>query len=136
MTLRWFDAMKVEGKPKLEGYDKLPYLRLLSEFGDGEELQISVRKRKRTRSAKANAYYWAVVVTTMARELGYADKDELHDALVSKFRPLPADPVTGLMRRESTREMSTDEFASYASEVRMWAEADLGFHFPEHEIDS
>jgi hypothetical protein len=49
---------------------------------------------------------------------------------------MPPDPVTGLWRRESTREMSTDEFAAYASEVRMWAEADLGFRFPEHQVDS
>lgn len=136
MKARWFDACKIEGKPKLEGYDKLPYLWLLATFGDGEELQISVRKRKRTRSTKANAYYWGVVVTTMARELGYADKDELHDALVSKFRPMPPDPVTGLLRRESTRDMSTDEFSAYASDVRMWAEADLGMRFPEHLLDS
>lgn len=133
MKPRWFDAVKVEGKPKLEGYDRVAYLRLLAEFGDGEELQISVRKRKRTRSTKANAYYWAVVVTTMAKELGYADKDELHDALVSKFRPLPPDPLTGLMRRQSTREMTTDEFSAYASEVRLWAEADLGMRFESHE---
>ena len=51
MKSRWFDACKTEGKAKLEGYDKLPYLRLLAEFGDGEELQISVRKRKRNRAA-------------------------------------------------------------------------------------
>ena len=109
MKPRWFDAVKgPDGKPHIERYDRLPYKRALAELGDGEEIQVSVRKRKRIRSTKANRFYWGVIIRTAARELGYADPDDLHDALVTKFRPLPNDPVTGVMRRERTSEMTTD----------------------------
>ena len=132
MKPRWFDAVKgADGKPHLESYEKLPYRRALADLGDGEEIQISVRKRKRIRSSKTNRFYWGVIIRVAARELGYADPDELHEAFVYKFRPLPADPVTGLVKRARTSEMTTDEFSAYVSEVRTWLECDLGMRFPE-----
>ena len=134
---RWYDALKGEdGKPHLERWEKMAYRRELADWGSGEELQIAVRPRKRIRGPRANRFYWGVIIRTLARELGYADPDELHDALVTKFRPLPADTVTGLMRRERTSQMTSDAFTDYVSDVKMWAEADLGMRFPEEGEDA
>lgn len=105
-------------------------------FGDGEEGEIVVRRRKRHRSSPANRYWWGVVIRTLCQELGYADPEELHEAIVFKFRPADPDPITGSPRRQRTSAMSSDEFSTLTSEVRLWAEADLGIYIPTpNEVD-
>ena len=102
----------------------------------GEEVEVTIQKRRRRRSNQANRYWWGVVIRTAAESLGYADPEELHEAVCFKFRPLPPDPLTGAPRRARTSQMSSQEFTDFASEVIQWLEADLKIRVPRpHEID-
>ncbi len=122
-------AVAQGGSPHLE--DVAAYRTWFAKtFGDGEEIEVIVRRRKRHRSSPANRYWWGVVMRVLCEDLGYADPDELHDAIVYKFRPADPDPLTGAPRRQRTSAMTSDEFGELISDVRMWAEADLGIYIP------
>lgn len=60
-------------------------------FKDGTRLEIVVKPYKPTRSARANAYYWGVVLKAIEQhgESGYSDV-ELHDAFCEMFLPTQA----------------------------------------------
>lgn len=94
------------------------------------EVWCLVTRRRPLRSSAANRYWWGCVIKTAAESLGYADSDDLHDAIVMKFRPLPLDPTTGLMRRRRTSDMTTQEFSDLTSDVIQWLEADLHIRVP------
>ena len=94
------------------------------------EVWCVIKRRRPARSLPANRYWWGCVLRVAAEALGYADPDELHDAIVTKFRPLPPDPVTGLTRRRRTSEMDTQEFSDLTSDVIQWLEADLHIRVP------
>lgn len=102
-------------------------------FGDGEPVEVIFRRPRKSRSPAANRYWWGVVIKTLATELGYADPEELHNALVFKFRPSEPDPLTGSPRRESTHDKDTTWFSDLISDVKMWAEADLNIVIPDSE---
>jgi hypothetical protein len=103
----------------------------------GHRVWLTLERERKGRSVKANAYYWGVVLRTIAHWCGHTD-DELHDYFKDKFLPkrellLPTGeemPVSG-----STRILSTDEFSEYVSKVKLWA-AEQGVHVPEpDEVD-
>jgi len=96
-------------------------------------VEIVVRKRRTKRSAKANRYYWGVVIAEIASCAGYrrADSYQLHDALAFKFLPLSPCPVTGSPRRMRTPETDSSEFAAYVDQVIQWAAETWGVVIPE-----
>jgi hypothetical protein len=94
------------------------------------------QERKRTRSLKANAYYWAVVVRCIADYTGFTP-DETHDALKAMFLPKRlaftdgnGEVIDELVIGGSTREMSTQDFEDYTHEVIRFAGEKLGLHIP------
>ena len=124
-----WEAIVEDGRARLE--DEAGYRKWFARaFGDGEEVEVVVRRRRKQRSSPTNRYWWGVVIKTLAMELGYADPEELHDAVVLKFRPADPDPITGVPRRERTYDKDGVWFSDLISEVRMWAEADLGIYIP------
>lgn len=131
---RRFLAVMHEGKPVVQA--KVAFARHLSLFGDGEEVEIVVQRRVKRRSAQANRYWWGVVIRVAAESLGYSDPDELHEAIVHKFRPLEPDALTGAPRRMRTSKMTSEQFSDFTSEVIQWLETDMGIRVPRpHEID-
>lgn len=81
---------------------------------------------KTERSIRQNAYYWSVVVGSVARVLEYTP-EKTHEALRWKFLPHRGQvlPVA-----ESTADLSTLEFEEYLSRVRTWASVSLGCFIP------
>ena len=88
----------------------------------GERVECIVRKRRSKRSDRANAFYWAAVVTPLAEHLGYED-DELHEVMAMRFLRIEDCPVTGVPRRKRTPKTDTAEFADYVERcIRLAAE--------------
>jgi len=100
----------------------------------GEEVTVTVRKRRSKRSDRQNRYWHGVVVPTLAEHCGYT-KDEMHEALKAKF--LGTEDLTrGLMRIGSTAKLSTAEFAELTERVMVWAITDLDVVIPPPEKET
>jgi hypothetical protein len=84
-----------------------------------------------------NAYYWAVVVRTIAEWSGYdpnskEECDAVHDGL--KRKHLGEEEINGLVVAKASRTLPVEEFASYVDRVLRWA-AEQGCYIPEpHEV--
>jgi hypothetical protein len=100
----------------------------------GKPIEVVVRRRKSARSLKANAYYFGVVIATIAPELGYT-KDECHEALAWHLLQC-GDPDAKLPKRKSTADLTSHEFEDYVSQVKQFAAEKLGIYVPDpNEID-
>ena len=99
----------------------------------GRDVWVTVRRQQHTRSMSANAYYWGVVVDSIAGYIGESS-EETHEALKARF--LPARHVELLDGKTldmpaSTRLLSVDEFSAYIEQVEAWAAQWLGLSIPE-----
>ncbi len=96
-------------------------------------------KKKATRSQKSNAFYWAVVVETLAEHTGYTP-DEMHEVLKAKFLPktLAIQDKNGEIVGEfviggSTVKLNTNQFSDYIRDIKTWAREALDVEIPEPE---
>lgn len=95
----------------------------------GRFVEMLLRKRKTTRSSKANRYYFGVVVKLLAEHCGY-DRQEMHEALAFRFLRIEDCPITKTPRRKRTPETDSTEFAEYVDHcIRLAAE--LGVVIPD-----
>jgi hypothetical protein len=86
---------------------------------------MTIKRPREQRSTKANAYYWAAVVTPAAEYFGYFP-DEMHEAFKMKF--LVEHGENGFPDKvKSTRRLHSDEFRKYIEDIRMWLQIDYGF---------
>lgn len=97
--------------------------------------QVAIEPYQRVRSVAQNALYWAWI-TIIADEVGYLDKDDVHEELAERF--LPAISYLGLdgsarTRRPSTSDLSVMDFADYLGKVEAFAGSDLGITLPHPE---
>lgn len=90
---------------------------------EGQEVQITVSKRRKKRTLKQNSYYWGAVLPLLAEESGHTD-EEIHRALTLKFLKSKLDDNLEVIK--STSELSRGEFAEYLMEVELWAIDTLG----------
>ena len=95
---------------------------------EGEAVEVEVRKRRSQRSRAQNAFWWSVVVPTLAEHTGYS-KDEMHEALKAKFLSTE-DLSLGLTKIGSTAKLGTQEFADLVDRVVLWAAEALGVIVP------
>ena len=101
---------------------------------EGDEVEVEVRKRRSKRSTAQNAYWWSVVVPTLAEHTGYT-RDEMHEALKAKF--LSAEDLSlGLTKIGSTAKLNTQDFADLVDRVVLWAAESLGVIVPPPEPDA
>lgn len=95
----------------------------------GTTVSIIVKRFRPQRSAKASAYYWAVVVPLIAEHCGY-EKDEMHEALAMRFLRIEDCPITGVPRRKRTPDTDSKEFSEYLDScIRLAGE--MGVYIPE-----
>lgn len=110
--------------------------RIISQMRDGLEVEVTVTRRRATRSMQANRFYWGEVIRKFhqhcqAQDMGYTEND-LHDICKAKFLPkqvaicddngeIVGDYVLG----GSTRSLNVNEFYDYVEQVRQWL-AELG----------
>jgi hypothetical protein len=96
-----------------------------------KEVEVIIRKPKKHRSLKQNAYYWGVVIPLVAREMGEIELEETHDFMRNKFLRKGID-IKG-KRYEITRgtsSLSTVEFEDYLEKCRVWANLALQLNIP------
>jgi len=106
--------------------DARGYAALLKHFA-GKQVGVTVSEFRPQRSDKQRRYYWAVIVKTLADELGYTS-DELHEVLKWKFLRLEAEPEhkRPFETVRSTTDLNTAEEEDFHDRIRMWAASDLG----------
>ena len=116
---------------KLKLYDE-PMFKDYVSLLDGE-VDVIVEKHKDTRSLKANAFYWGVIITAISEESGndiMADHYEMKKRFLPKLTATYTNKLTGEERTEetvgSTRKLKSDEFAKYNEKVMAWASMYLG----------
>lgn len=109
----------------------------VARLDDRWQLVITVQRLRATRSPKANAYYWGVVIKCLSEQTGY-HADELHDLM--KMLHLPKSlavcdgngEVTGeYVMGGSTRKLTIEEFYTYVERVRQWAAETLDLAIPD-----
>ncbi len=110
--------------------------RQIAQFKDGWQLEVTIQRRRATRSIQANAYYWGVVLRALSEHTGYTP-DEIHDICKAKFLPkrLAIQDGNGEVVGEfvlggSTRALNTNEFHDYVERIRQWA-SELDCYIPD-----
>jgi hypothetical protein len=111
--------------------------RQVAQMKDGWEMELTLSRRRATRSVQANAYYWGVVLAALSEHTGYT-VDELHDICKALFLPkrLALNNGNGEVVGEfvlggSTRTLNTNEFYEYVERVRQWASETLDCYVPD-----
>lgn len=95
----------------------------------GKHVELTIRKRKTTRTSPQNRFYFGVVVKLLAEHCGY-ERDEMHEALAMRFLRIEDCSITGAPRRKRTPQTDTEEFAQYLDScIRLAAE--LGVVIPD-----
>lgn len=105
----------------------------------GKEIEVTIQRKKRSRSGEQNRYYWGVVVEMIRmgiKELGDdADAEQVHEFLKGRFLPAREriDETTGDMIYRlpaSTTALSTIEFSEYVEKCCQFAAEYLGLSIP------
>ncbi len=95
---------------------------------EGQQIELTVQKKRKRRSTKQNSYYWGVILPIIGHEVGMID-EEVHDALRNKFLIEHGDKLDKI---GSTTNLSTGEFVEYIMKIEMWAQEFLGINkFPD-----
>jgi hypothetical protein len=110
--------------------------RQIAQMKDGWEMELSVSRRRATRSPQANAYYWGVVLQLLSEFTGYT-VEEMHDICKAKFLPKKlaiadsnGEVVGEFVLGGSTRTLNTNEFYEYVERIRQWS-AELDCYIPD-----
>jgi len=114
-----------------ENADKKRLYQVLKNLQSGV-YKVTLQKIKDSRSLNQNKYYWAVVVSVLASEVGYF-KDEMHMVLRRKFLGYTrTNPITGEqeMFAKSTTDLNTQEMEEYLEAIRVWAISELDIYIP------
>ena len=97
---------------------------------EGKNIRIAVELRKKDRTLKENAYYWAVIVRMIADEMGLLD-DQVHEMLKMMFLKVGVEHKGKRYEvARSTTQLSTVQFENYCERIRMWASNELGCVIP------
>lgn len=123
-----FYARVLERKPKIlnrQGFDKL------MESLDGLEIDILIRKHRKPRSSKQNAYLW-FMYTYIAERIDGHTKDTIHDAMGQLFRTDKSGPLPIV---KSTADMSTVEMSEYWEKIQQFAAETLDIVVPDPNSD-
>lgn len=112
--------------------------RALTALKDGA-YTVSLRRVSATRTARANAFYWGVIVRRLSEHTGFTP-DEMHEVLKAKFLPKELAVcdangviVDGFVIGGSTRKLGTVAFGEYCDAIRRWAAEDLHVDIPDPE---
>lgn len=134
-----FEAVTTGGAVKL--LDRGALLAWASQVGDGIELVGKFEIAEATRSARANAYYWGVVLKLAAESCGQS-ADDIHDAMCAKFIPNEHKRVEFFNKLTNERlevevdiqrssDLNRAEFYDFVELVRVWVAEFLGVTTPD-----
>jgi hypothetical protein len=85
---------------------------------DNQEVEVIVRRPRRSRTDQQNRWYWACVVGIPAEHFGYT-VDEMHESFKYLFLRRPEEPGKPVTMR-STTDLSTKGFTEYVEKCRQW----------------
>lgn len=96
----------------------------------GQDVELTVQRRRDIRSLNQNRYYWGVVVKILGDEFGYLP-DEMHEILRSKFlRRWSQGKVGTFAYSTSTANLDTNAFEQYLEQIRIWAVTEFSITVP------
>jgi len=104
---------------------------------EGKGVDVCLKKPEKRRSLKQNAYYWAVIIPLITKEMGELIPEETSDFMRSKLLVKGID-VKGKRYEviRGTSGLSTQEFEDYLEKCRTWAAQELGINIPlPNEVD-
>ena len=109
----------------------------IAQMREGTEVEVSVTRRRATRSLQQNKFLWGVVYEYLSAHTGYT-ADEIHDICKAKFLPKRlavcdgnGEVVDEFVIGGSTRPLNKIEFSEYVESIRRWAAADLDCNIPD-----
>jgi len=88
---------------------------------------VDIRESRNSRSLQQNRYYWGVVLKALSDDTGYT-AEEMHQLMAEKF--LSYEKGEHVFVR-STTSLNTKEFEEYLSQIRLFANTELGIFIPE-----
>ena len=95
---------------------------------EGNEVEVTIDKKRKKRSRRENNYYWAVPVAIVAEFTGFTS-EEAHESL--KWLFLKKKNEVGIETCRSTTELSTVEFEEYCSKIRQYFAETFQLDIPE-----
>ena len=100
---------------------------------EGRRVHATFKREPSRRTLDQNAYYWGLVVPTIAEWSGH-DDEEIHEAMKELFlRPrsvdFPGTETAAVSVSASTAALTIEEFSAYVDRIVRWA-GDQGLHVP------
>lgn len=93
---------------------------------NNKKVTITITPFRKPRSGAENRYYHGVVVSMLADEFSFTP-EEMHEALKLKFL---LDKTRKIPTVKSTAQLSTVEFETYLSQIRIWASKEYQIDIP------
>ena len=94
---------------------------------EGKPVEVSVKRKTRSRSNQQHRYYWGVVVKILGDHFGYSDL-EMHEALKYEFLRIEKQGKPLTVR--STRDLTTIEFEDYVERIKLWSVEEYQCYIP------
>ena len=117
-------------KGKIVFDNKAKFINEVAEFDDNIKVIIEVREAKDIRTNAQNRLWWKWV-EIISDELGYADKQEIHNILKYKFL-LKEEMIDGENQQyiKSTTTLTKKEFSKITQDIFYWANDTLNIKLP------
>ena len=117
-------------KGKIVFDDRAKFLNDVAKFDDDIKIVMEVREAKDIRTNAQNRLYWKWI-EIISDELGYEDKQEIHNILKYKFL-LKEEMIDGELhqRLKSTTTLTKEEFSKLTQEVFYWANDTFNINLP------
>ena len=117
-------------KGKIIFDDKAKFLNDVAKFNDDIKIVIEVREAKDIRTNAQNRLYWKWV-EIISNELGYQDKQEIHNILKYKFL-LKEEVINGEIHQglKSTTTLTKEEFGKLTQYIFFWANDTFNINLP------
>ena len=117
-------------KGKIIFDDKAKFMDEISKFDDDIKIVIEVREAKDIRTTAQNRLWWKWI-EIISDELGYEDKQEIHNILKYKFL-LKEEMIDGELHQglKSTTTLTKEEFGKLTQVVFYWANDTFNINLP------
>ena len=117
-------------KGKIIFDDRSKFLNDVAKFDDDIKIVIEVREAKDIRTNAQNRLWWKWI-EIISDELGYADKQEIHNILKYKFL-LKEEMIDGEIHQglKSTTTLTKEEFGKLTQDVFYWANDTFNINLP------
>ena len=117
-------------KGKIVFDDRAKFLNEIAQFDDDIKIVIEVREAKDIRTNAQNRLWWQWI-EIISDELGYEDKQEIHNILKYKFL-LKEEMIDGELHKglKSTTTLTKEEFSKLTQDVFYWANDTFNINLP------